>query len=110
MSDRVKEIRERLSAASEGRWILWRRERKGLELVWVEDESGRHVSGTIHHPDAEDHANATLIAAAPADLAWLLEERETLLAEVARLRDLAYTLGSKPLPEGATRGYVKEKP
>jgi hypothetical protein len=108
VSDRVKEIKERLEAASKGEWE-WSRD-DGGDFNGLMGEDGCLLEGLSGGRVSVSEDDAALIAHAPADLKWLLEENARLEAEVSHLRAAAYVIGSKPLPEGATRGYAKEKP
>jgi hypothetical protein len=105
MSDRAKEIRERLVGVSERpwRWERW----KGIYRV--EADSGYEVCRNDRRPApdgecaAEDAPNFTLIAHAPADLAWLLGEVERLRGV---LRDVLKATHDETLPAPARAGVA----
>ena len=66
MPDRIAEIRARLDAATPGPWLV----RNG----WVDLNNLHGDVIPVGHNDAD----ADLIAHAPADIAWLLDEVERL--------------------------------
>ena len=87
-TDRVAAIRARLAAATPGPWKWFGR---GHNRAWaLGHRSGRGsavLDGDLNGDgDAcvgfNRRADATLIANAPADLAWLLEENARLTAEL----------------------------
>jgi hypothetical protein len=86
VSDRAKEIRERLDGVA----------RLQLSARWSDDLGG-WIDCDPTPTLEEERAIALFCAAAPADLAWLLEERERLLgmlkgvAEMARDEDFDHT-------------------
>jgi len=97
-NDRERAIRERLAAATPGRWD-WnhRYELHNTKAAIIEVEqiaTGAHVL-KVAQPDA------ALIANAPADLAYLLDR----VAELTRERDSARTAleACKPLVDGEWR-------
>jgi ubiquinone biosynthesis protein UbiJ len=100
MPDRIAEIRARLDAATPGPWTM------GVDSdaeAWLWDamtdpyRGGVHAIGIGAPPRGnrraqyiadvhEDEASADLIAHAPADIAWLLDEVDALRERVAILR------------------------
>lgn len=77
MSDRLQEIRARLDAATPGPWRILHHDLCCGES-WVRDESGYHVGTSLYSNDEKRDENLSLIAHAPADIAWLLDEVERL--------------------------------
>jgi hypothetical protein len=72
MSDRLAEIRARLDAATPGPWDYDHITRNvEADSRWLPDK--RHVVAPM-----VGHFDGTLIAHAPADIAWLLDEVERL--------------------------------
>ena len=77
MSERLKEIRARLDAATPGPWAKHRR-----SVHWSgNDDYAPLVVAMAEHPN-----DTALIAHAPADLAWCLAEIDALRERVAVLR------------------------
>lgn len=77
MSDRLQEIRARLDAATPGPWE-WREWSCGDEAITGPDNTGF----VVNVDETTPHADADLIAHAPADIAWLLEKVEELTKRV----------------------------
>lgn len=84
MDDRLAEIRARLDAATPGQWSN-DNEWSEIEAVVVPQSAYMEPYlmsvATVGNPP-----NADLIAHAPADIAWLLDEVERLRQEIDRLR------------------------
>ena len=78
---RTEEIRARLDAATPG---LWERENDGTGSTITSDTRGIGQAFNINWRN-----DADLIANAPADLAWLLDENERLAVTVARVEQVA---------------------
>ena len=75
MSDRLTEIRARLDAATPGPWT------SNDYLVVVTEAARNHpIIGAYskHIAQARNEENADLIAHAPADIEWLLDEVDNL--------------------------------
>jgi ubiquinone biosynthesis protein UbiJ len=80
MPDRLAEIRARLDAATPGPWDYDHITRNvEADSRWLPDK--RHVVAPM-----VGHFDGTLIAHAPADIAWLLDEVDSLRERVAILR------------------------
>ncbi len=80
MTDRLAEIRARLDAVTPGPWRALDWSDPPLATVVQQRGSGVHwprIASCGFAPDAD------LIAHAPADIAWLLDEVERLRKEVA---------------------------
>lgn len=75
MPERLQEIRARLDAATPG---PWKRDRHEILTVDVDDETGWETCIADAYGDPAD---ADLIAHAPDDLRWLLDEVERLRSE-----------------------------
>ena len=73
MSDRLQEIRARLDAATPGPWERWN---DGMR-IWSRARPDAQFGVDVADVYAS-HATADLIAHAPADIAWLLDEVERL--------------------------------
>src|SRR5690606_5333109 len=93
---RVAEIRDRLAAATPGPWELYATERNVIAITKGRTRSGYlreivHWSGfdcsNIDDP-GQVRANAALIAHAPSDLAYLLDEIARLSRELEEAREL----------------------
>ena len=93
---RLAEIRERLAAATPGPWELYATERNVIAITKGRMRSGYrreivHWSGfdcsNIDDP-GQVRANAALIAHAPSDLAYLLDEIARLTRELEQARKL----------------------
>jgi hypothetical protein len=99
MSDRVKEIKERLEAATPGPWDAKPEPNWDLETqpLWCVVARGELIADTTSQPQ-----NATLIAHAPADLKWALGEIERLRGA---LGDLASRLAPLPPPPPGALTY-----
>ncbi len=91
MADRESEIRARLAAATPWPWVQWEAHADVYAGPVTRNTpsnlgGGRGRVATCDFgddfPPEEEHANASFIAAAPADVEWLL-------AEVAKLRRVA---------------------
>lgn len=80
MTDRLAEIRARLNAATPGPWE-WREWSCGDEAITGPDNTGF----VVNVDEATPHADADLIAHAPADIAWLLDEVERLRSPMVNL-------------------------
>ncbi len=93
--DRIAEIRARLAAATPGPWVMYTRRESGhrtWSMSFVVHPSVGHVADDIERP-----ADAALIAAAPADLdyllalvdaadaTWLAASADLVMAERARI-------------------------
>ena len=75
MTDRLTEIRARLDAATPGPWVVTGQE---ILTVAVDGQTGwESLVADVWHRDRD----ADLIAHAPADIAWLLDEVERLRAQ-----------------------------
>src|SRR5690606_2330682 len=92
---RLAEIRERLAAATPGPWELYATERNVIAITKGRMRSGYrreivHWSGfdcsNIDDP-GQVRANAALIAHAPSDLAYLLDEIARLTRELEEARE-----------------------
>lgn len=85
MSDRIAEIRTRLNAATPGPWS------RDPVLVYLGDDRGDHrvrsYPGLPTVAVSEQAADADLIAHAPADIAWLLEQYEWMSKERDKVID-----------------------
>jgi len=90
-TDRLQEIRARLDAATPGPWIIYEDEETGQLDPW--DDEGMH-------PILDSQSNADLIAHAPADIAWLLDEVERSRRTVRRLSIERLQAMSEDLPGG----------
>ena len=74
MSDRLNEIRARLDAATPGPWRY-----APNPLGGIVDSDGRYIIAPYcGYGDERDMPDVLLIAHAPADIAWLLNEVERL--------------------------------
>lgn len=97
---RLAEIRERLAAATPGPWELYATERNVIAITKGRMRSGYrreivHWSG-FDYSNIDDpgqvRANAALIAHAPSDLAYLLDEIARLIRELEAARSHARRL------------------
>lgn len=109
---RIEEIRARLSAATPGPWRTQRADEESGEIDW-EVMSGAKGTPVARVSEADDYGlpttrgDAALIAAAPADLAYLLAELERVEGErdaaVARVTYLeSYQHTAEALLSGAS--------
>jgi hypothetical protein len=77
---RVETIRARLAAASTGPWYA-DAVNGVIRILWNTSTFTRNKIATVLRSDRNQHADADLIAHAPTDLAWLLDENDRLHAE-----------------------------
>jgi hypothetical protein len=92
VTDRLTEIEARLKAATPGPWVAGRPDMgtlvDGVESKWIYDQREQYVavaSGRIDGEWEEVMANAHLIANAPSDIAWLIEQVRRLEQELVEL-------------------------
>jgi hypothetical protein len=85
-TDRLQEIRARLDAATPGPWIIHEDEETGQLDPW--DDDGMH-------PILDSQSNADLIAHAPDDIAWLLQEVARLTLQERSLKRIHADLQSR---------------
>lgn len=106
MAEREQQIRARLAAATPGPWQMARSAPgDGFENLSIQSASDEVIvggCGCCGSPYGSNVADAALIANAPADLAYLLEENQRLREELKQ-RD------SVPFPAHRTLALVKEK-
>lgn len=107
---RIAQIRARLAAATPGPWAAWQNKDAEPEV----SQQGSYYMGLVatpsHQPADYGRANADLIANAPADLAWLLAERdcEEARTRAAVVRALRKFAGDDPIT-GAMQSWLEDK-
>ncbi len=93
MPDRLAEIHARLDAATPGPWIANKRTHRNGDYGWVAEIWGSLNGGGGALPavclaNEVSGDDADLIAHAPADISWLLDEVERLTARVRIYEDV----------------------